>query len=74
MECLAGEAEKLFAFDRLLFGEFPTVLGEAFGAAAFGFDRGDIDDQVFGFRSGETGDEFHLELRFEFEVDDAFLE
>ena len=58
----------------LLFGEFPAVLGEAFGAAALGFDRGDIDDEVLGLGGGETGDELHFELRFEFEVDDAFLE
>jgi hypothetical protein len=74
VEVFAGEAEELFAFDGLLLDEFPAFLGEAFGAAAFGFDGVDVDDEVFGFGGGEAGDEFHLEARLEFEVDDAFFE
>ena len=74
IECLAGETEELFAFDGLLFGQFPAVLGEAFGAAALGFDGGDVDDEVLGLGGGQASHEFHLELRFEFEVDDTFLE
>ena len=58
----------------LLLDQFPAVLGQALGAAALGFDGGDIDHQVLGFRGGEAGDELHFELRVEFEVDDAFLQ
>ena len=74
IEVLAGETEELFAFDRLLLGEFPAFLGEALGAAALGFDGGDVDDQVLGLGGGEAGDELHFELRLEFEIDDALLE
>ena len=52
IEVFAGEAEELLAFDRLLFGEFPAFLGEVFGAAAFGFDGGDIDHEMLGFGGG----------------------
>ena len=73
IEGLAGETQQLLALDRLLFFELPTVLGEAFGAAALGLDGGDVDDKVLGLCGGETGHQFHLELRLELQIDDAFL-
>ena len=42
----------MLALDGDLFGEFPTFFGEAFGAAAFGLDGGDVDDEVLGFGGG----------------------
>ena len=74
MERFAGEAEELFTFYCLLLDEFPAVLGEALGAAAFCFDGGDIDHQMLGLGGGEAGDEFHFQLGIEFEIDDALDE
>ena len=49
VERLAGEAQQLFALDRVLLGKFPAVLGKAFGAAALGLDGGDVHHKMLGF-------------------------
>ncbi len=74
MEGFAGETEELFAFYRLLLHEFPAFLGQALGAAALGFDGGDIDDEVLGLRGGEAGDELHFELRLQLKIDHALFQ
>jgi hypothetical protein len=40
----------------------------------FGLDGSDVDDKVLGLGSGEAGDEFHLELCLELQIDNAFFQ
>jgi len=74
IEVFTGKAQQLLAFDKLLLGEFPAIFCQMLGAAALGFDGGDVNDEVLGFGGGEAGDELHFEARLEFEIDDAFDE